>query len=154
MSEIITQLKALKLNGMANRYAELISEGRNASMQISEWLIKHLIEAETTDREVRSIGYQMAAARFPIHRSLADFDFSQTKVDEPLIKQLATFDFTDAAQNIVLSVARERARPIWQLDWALRRLNNMACEYGSTPRWTWSTCWNRRRLRANRADWR
>ena len=52
MSEIVTQLKALKLNGMAHSYAELISEGRNASMQISEWLIKHLIEAETTDREV------------------------------------------------------------------------------------------------------
>lgn len=102
MTEIVAQLKGLKLNGMANSYAELISQGQNASMQISEWLIQHLIEAETTDREVRSIGYQMAAARFPIHRSLADFDFSQAKVDGPLIKQLATFDFTDAAQNVVL----------------------------------------------------
>ncbi len=34
------------------------------------------------------------AARFPIYRSLADFDFSQSKVDESLIQQLATFDFT------------------------------------------------------------
>jgi DNA replication protein DnaC len=67
-----------------------------------KWLIKHLIDAETTDRAIRSIGYQMNAARFPIHRSLADFDFDQSKVDESLIKQLATFEFTDAARNVVL----------------------------------------------------
>ena len=33
------------------------------------------------------------ATRFPIHRSLADLDFSQMKVDESLIKQLTTFEF-------------------------------------------------------------
>ena len=44
----------------------------------------------------------MNAARFPIHRSLADFDFDQSKVDESLIKQLATLEFTEAAQNVVL----------------------------------------------------
>ena len=102
MSEIVSQLKALKLHGMAVSYAELLSQGTNPSLQMSDWLIKQLIEAETTDRAIRSIGYQMTAARFPIHRSLADFDFSQSKVDESLIQQLATFDFTDAAQNVVL----------------------------------------------------
>jgi len=102
MSEIVSQLKVLKLHGMAASYAELLSQGSNASLQMSDWLIKQLIEAETTDRVIRSIGYQMAAARFPIHRGLADFDFSQSKVDESLISQLATFDFTDAAQNVVL----------------------------------------------------
>lgn len=156
MSEIVTQLKALKLNGMTNSYAELISEGRNASMQISEWLVKHLIEAETTDREVRSIGYQMAAARFPIHRSLADFDFdfAQSEVDETLIKQLVTFDRTDAAQNIVLVGGTGTGKTHLATGLGLRRLNNMACERGSTPQWTWPICWNRRRLGGNKAGWR
>jgi hypothetical protein len=36
----------------------------------------------------------MKAARFPIHRSLLDFDFKQAKVDETLIDELGTFDFT------------------------------------------------------------
>ena len=102
MSEIVSQLKALKLRGMAVSYAEMLGQGGNASLQMADWLIKQLIEAETTDRAIRSIGYQMSAARFPIHRSLADFDFSQSRVDESLIHQLATFDFTDAAQNVVL----------------------------------------------------
>jgi hypothetical protein len=68
MSDIAAQLKALKLHGMAAGYGDLIEQGGSASLQISEWLIKHLIDAETTDRAIRSIGYQMNAARFPIHR--------------------------------------------------------------------------------------
>ena len=46
MSEIVSQLKALKLRGMAVSYAELLGQGANASLQMSDWLIKQLIEAE------------------------------------------------------------------------------------------------------------
>ena len=79
MSEIISQLKTLKLHGMADSYAELLQQGGNASMDMSAWLIQHLLDAETTQRAIRSIGYQMTSARFPVHRTLADFDFSQAK---------------------------------------------------------------------------
>ena len=102
MSEIIHQLRALKLHGMADSYAELLQQGSNASMDMSAWLIQHLLDAETTQRAIRSIGYQMTSARFPVHRALADFDFSQAKVDESLVRQLATFEFAEAAQNVVL----------------------------------------------------
>ena len=105
MSDIISQLKTLKLHGMADSYAELKNQnvtGSATSMESSEWLIRHLVEAESTDRAIRSISYQMHTARFPIHRNLAGFDFSQSKVDESLIERLATMQFTDAAQNVVL----------------------------------------------------
>lgn len=105
MTDIISQLKALKLYGMADSYAELQSQGASgatASMESSAWLLRHLLEAESTDRAIRSIRYQINAAKFPVHRNLAGFDFSQSKVDERLIDQLATMAFTDAAQNVVL----------------------------------------------------
>ena len=105
MSDIISQLKALKLHGMADSYAELQSQGASratASMDSSVWLLRQLLEAESTDRAIRSIRYQINAARFPVHRTLAGFDFSQSKVDEPLITRLANMDFTAAAQNLVL----------------------------------------------------
>lgn len=54
------------------------------------------------DRAIRSISYQMHTARFPVHRNLAGFDFSQSKVDASLIDRLATMAFTDAADNVVL----------------------------------------------------
>jgi DNA replication protein DnaC len=71
-------------------------------MESSEWLLRHLLEAESTDRVIRSIGYQMNSAKFPVHRDLAGFDFSQSKVDETLIRKFADMEFTDAAQNVVL----------------------------------------------------
>jgi DNA replication protein DnaC len=93
---VIEQLKELKLHGMLACYEELVSQ------ESHEWLLKHLIQAESTDRVMRSIAYQMKAARFPIHRSLLDFDFKQAKVDETLIDELGTFDFTKSASNVVL----------------------------------------------------
>ena len=51
---------------------------------------------------IRSIRYQTNAARFPVQRHLQGFDFSQSKVDQQLIQQLATMEFTAAAQNLVL----------------------------------------------------
>ncbi len=44
----------------------------------------------------------MNAAKFPVHRNLLGFDFGQSKVDKQLISTLATLEFTDAAQNLVL----------------------------------------------------
>lgn len=56
MSDIISQLKALKLHGMADSYTELQSQGATgatASMESSVWLLRHLLEAESTDRAIR-----------------------------------------------------------------------------------------------------
>ena len=88
-----------------NAMLELQSQSANgatASMESSVWLLRHLLEAESTDRAIRSICYQVNAAKFPVHRNLAGFDFSQSKVDAQLVTRLATMEFTDAAQNVVL----------------------------------------------------
>ena len=99
--DIPKELKELRLNGMAGVWADLVTLG-DSGVAASKWLIEHLLQAEHTDRAMRSISHQMKAARFPIHRDLAGFDFSLSKVDAGLIKQLAKLDFTDTAQNVVL----------------------------------------------------
>ena len=100
--DILIELTCLKLHGMAQSYAELIQNGGRATLDSSHWLIEHLVRAEHTDRAMRSIRHQMHAARFPIHRDLAGFDFASTKLDHALIHQLATLDFTHAAHNVVM----------------------------------------------------
>jgi len=102
MSEVISELKALKLHGMAHSYAELLQHGGSAAMQTSQWLIEHLLDAERTDRALRTINYQMHTARFPVHRDLASFDFSAAKVNEATVNQLATLAFTATAHNVVM----------------------------------------------------
>jgi DNA replication protein DnaC len=101
MSEIVTAFKALKLYGMAQCWAELATEG-SINLQDCERLIRQLLEAETTDRAIRSIQYQMKAAKFPVHRDLAGFNFAEAQVDRMLIEQLSDLRFTETAQNVVL----------------------------------------------------
>ena len=100
MRDIVAELKALRLHGMARCYEEH-SAGGGANMQIAAELFGGLLDAEVADRRIRSIHYQMRAARFPHHRDLAGFDFSASDVDEGLVRQLATGEFTDGAVNIV-----------------------------------------------------
>ena len=64
--------------------------------------MKHMIDAESAERTVRSMAYQMGAARFPMHRDLAGFDFAAANVDETLVRELHQAQFIDTAQNVVL----------------------------------------------------
>ena len=100
--DIVAELKALRLYGMAGGYAELVANGGGSTIASSQWLIEHLLKAETTDRAMRSVRYQMHTARFPIHRDLAGFDFDQSKVDRRQITGFASTEFTERAENIVL----------------------------------------------------
>lgn len=101
MRDLYAELKELRLYGMASAWEERTAGGDSAGLQASRWLIEHLLQAEHADRHARSIQYQMHAARFPIHRDLAGFDFEQSRVDKALIQELATLGFTDAAHNVV-----------------------------------------------------
>lgn len=101
MLNIASELKELRLHGMADAWAELIDQGTN-SAETSKLLLEHLLRAEHTDRAMRSVRHQLNAAKFPVHRDLARFDFESSKVDQKLVGQLATLSFTDAAQNVVL----------------------------------------------------
>jgi DNA replication protein DnaC len=100
--DIHAELKALRMHGMAVAWSELMEQGESVSMQTSRWLIEHLLQAEDVDRHMRSIAHQMKAARFPVHRDLAGFDFEVSQVDKGLVQKLADLSFTDDSQNVVL----------------------------------------------------
>jgi len=86
-------------------YAEILAQrpdGAADAVAPATELLSQLLAAEATDRSIRAISYQLSSAKFPIHRDLLGFDFSQSKVDAPLVNTLATMRFTDAVQNLVL----------------------------------------------------
>jgi DNA replication protein DnaC len=101
LTELIAPLKALHLYGMAQGLSELVAEQDRQPSLPDHWL-KRLIEAEQTDRQVRTLRYQLKAARFPIHRDLASFDFTESPLSEPRLRQLATASFTGTAHNLIL----------------------------------------------------
>ena len=102
MRNVGDELKALRLYGMVDAWNDIIAQGTLATVESSKWLIEHLLDAEHTDRAMRSMRYQIQAAKFPVHRDLAGFDFDHAKVDRSLIMELADLSFTDAAHNVVL----------------------------------------------------
>jgi DNA replication protein DnaC len=101
MRDIATELKNLRLYGMAGAWDELLAQGESAGLQSARWLVEYLLDVEHTDRAMRSISYQLHSAKFPVHRDLAGFDFEQSKVDRGLISELADLSFTEAAHNVV-----------------------------------------------------
>jgi DNA replication protein DnaC len=101
MRDVAAELKELRLHGMAGAWADLMAQGTLASLESSRWLIEHLLEVERGERAMRSISYQMSAAKFPVHRDLAGFHFEHSQVDRALIEQLADLSFSEAAHNIV-----------------------------------------------------
>lgn len=100
--DIQTELKALRLNGMATAWSDLTAQGGDSTLDSSRWLIEHLLQAEDVDRALRSIAHQMKSARFPVHRDIAGFDFDASIVDRILMGKLANLSFTEDAQNVVL----------------------------------------------------
>ena len=89
MRDVAAELKDLRLLGMLSAWGELMAQGED-SVASSKWLIEHLLRAENTDRAMRSVSHQMTAAKFPVHRDLVGFDFESSKVDQALVRQLAS----------------------------------------------------------------
>jgi DNA replication protein DnaC len=98
---IVIMLRSLKMHGMAQAVGELTEQGSPA-FEAAIPVLSQLLKAETAEREVRSVAYQLKAARFPAYRDLNGFDFSSSKINEALVRQLHRCEFIEAANNIVL----------------------------------------------------
>ena len=86
---------------MRTAYDDILADGLKRRHPVQQ-IIGALLKAEIADKTARSIKYQMASARLPAARELAEFDFAASPVNEPLIRDLAMGGFLEAKRNIVL----------------------------------------------------
>lgn len=98
---LIAGLKSIRLYGMASAVDELAAQS-SPSYETTQETLGVLLKAEIAERAVRSINYQMRAARFPVYRDLASFDFTQGEVNETLVRNLHKGEFIEQAHNVVL----------------------------------------------------
>jgi len=98
---IVVMLRGLKMFGMAQAVVELMEQGSPA-FEAAMPVLSQLLKAEIAEREVRSIAYQLKAARFPTYKDLAGFEFAASEVNEALVRQLHGCEFMDSAYNVVL----------------------------------------------------
>jgi DNA replication protein DnaC len=99
--QLITQLKALRLRGMANALEESLTALSQKKLAPTMWLAQ-LLQSEMADRQARSYDYQLRLARFPVSRDLDSFDFSESEVNETQFRQLYAGDYLTTARNIVM----------------------------------------------------
>lgn len=101
VAAIVIMLRELKMHGMAQAVSELAEQGAPA-FDAAQPILSQLLKAETAEREVRSVAYQLKVARFPAYRDLAGFAFTQSEVNEALVRQLHRCEFLEDANNVVL----------------------------------------------------
>ncbi|KZL27386.1 Chromosomal replication initiator protein DnaA [Pseudovibrio sp. WM33] len=99
MNVLIDQLTHLRLHGMATCAQDLLASRKQSDLTTT---LKQLIDAETVDRQVRSIQYQMRIAKFPHHKDFASFDYSASVVTKVQIDPFCSGQFTQEAHNLIL----------------------------------------------------
>ncbi len=99
MNSLITQLKEMKLHGMAQTATELFAMKNMPSFTAS---MQQLIDSEKAEREVRAIRYQMGIAKFPHHKDFATFNFNASCISKNDIEPYCSGQFTEEAHNIIL----------------------------------------------------
>tara|TARA_R100000687_G_C6452527_1_gene166038 strand:- start:2454 stop:2927 length:474 start_codon:yes stop_codon:yes gene_type:complete len=149
---VVSTLKTLKLHGMADAVKTLAEQSSPAYQQALP-ILDILLKAESSERDVRSINYQMKVAKFPVYRDLTGFDFAQSLVDESLVRSLHRCEFVEDAHNVYWWVAPEPAKRTWRQLSASRPYSTTGCEYGFSPLSSSSMHWSKRSRRGNRAAW-
>ena len=99
--EVLEMMAALKLAGIRDAFDEVLADGLKRQHPMQR-IIGELLKAEIADKQARSIKYQMSGAKLPLAKELADFDFTDTPVHEPLVRELAVGGFLANQRNAVL----------------------------------------------------
>jgi DNA replication protein DnaC len=94
-------MATLQLAGMRAAYDELVTTGIKRKQSV-EQIIGALLKAEIAAKQARSINYQMAIAKLPLAKELADLTFAETPINGELVAQLATGAFLEDKRNVVL----------------------------------------------------
>ena len=82
--DVLAMMTQLKLAGMRAAYDDILADGLKRRHPVQQ-IIGTLLQVEIADKTARSIKYQMASAKLPTAKELADFDFAASPVNEPLI---------------------------------------------------------------------
>jgi DNA replication protein DnaC len=100
-TEIITSMSTLKLYGMKAAYDEIMATALKRQHE-PQRVVGDLLTAEISEKQARSIKYQMTIAKLPLAKDIDEFDFKDTPINEALVRDLAGGAFLDQERNVVL----------------------------------------------------
>ena len=100
-SEILATMAELKLYGMKAAFDEIIGTAVKRQHEPTR-IVGDLLTAEISEKQARSIRYQIGIAKLPLAKDVEDFSFAGTPVNEMLVRDLASGEFLAHQRNVVL----------------------------------------------------
>src|SRR3954465_2171126 len=88
-TEVLELMGALKLYGMRSAYDEIMGVAIKRQHEPPK-IVGDLLQAEISEKQARSIKYQLSVAKLPLAKDIEDFGFDGTPVNEALIRELAS----------------------------------------------------------------
>ncbi len=99
--QILATMGDLKLFGMKAAYDEIIKVAVKRTHEPQQ-IVGDLLQAEISEKQARSIRYQMTIAKLPLAKDIAEFAFDGTPINEVLVRDLAGGEFLAHQRNVVL----------------------------------------------------
>jgi DNA replication protein DnaC len=100
-SAILGAMSELKLYGMKAAYDEIIATAVKRQHE-PQRIVGDLLTAEISEKQARSIKYQITIAKLPLAKDVNDFVFDDVPVNETLVRDLAGGAFLEHQRNVVL----------------------------------------------------
>ena len=99
-TEILDMMGELKLYGMKAAYDETLATALKRQHEPQRF-VGDLLRAEISEKQARSIKYQLTIAKLPLAKDLDDFVFKDTPINEALVRDLAGGGFIAQQRNAV-----------------------------------------------------
>jgi DNA replication protein DnaC len=100
-SEILDAMAGLKLFGMKAAYDEIVTTAVKRQHE-PQRVIGDLLAAEINEKQARSMKYQLTIAKLPFAKEIDEFAFTNTPINETLVRDLAGGGFLASQRNLVL----------------------------------------------------
>jgi DNA replication protein DnaC len=100
-SEILEAMAGLKLFGMKAAYDEIVTTAVKRQHE-PQRVIGDLLAAEINEKQARSMKYQLTIAKLPFAKEIDEFVFTNTPINETLVRDLAGGGYLASQRNLVL----------------------------------------------------
>ena len=100
-TQLFDLMGQLKLYGMKDAFDEIMATAVKRQHE-PQRIIGDLLNAEISEKQARSIKYQLTIAKLPLAKDLDDFQFEGSPINETLVRDLAGGGFLTEQRNAVL----------------------------------------------------
>jgi DNA replication protein DnaC len=100
-TELFDLMGELKLFGMKAAFDEVMATAVKRQHE-PQRIVGDLLKAEISEKQARSIKYQLTIAKLPLAKDLDDFHFEGTPINQTLVNDLAGGAFLAQQRNVVL----------------------------------------------------